>query len=58
MYSSSYRVVRGGAISIHPHPELETFPDHVHSGGDKDAKESAPIDLQGVLEVLESEMKV
>ena len=39
------------------HPELETFPDHVHSGGDKDAKESAPIDLQGVLEVLESEMK-
>lgn len=40
------------------HPELETFPDHVHSGGDKDAKESAPIDLEGVLEVLESEMKV
>jgi len=41
------------------HPSaLETFPDHVHSGGDKDAKESAPIDLQGVLEVLESEMGV
>ena len=36
------------------HPELETFPNHVHLGDDKDAKESAAIDFQGVLEVLES----
>ncbi|MEI7638752.1 MAG: DUF6516 family protein [Syntrophus sp. (in: bacteria)] len=40
------------------HPELETFPNHVHLGDDKDAKESAPINLRGVLEVLESEMRI
>jgi len=40
------------------HPELKTFPNHVHLGNDKDVKESAPIDLPEVLEVLESEMKV
>jgi hypothetical protein len=39
------------------HPELKTFPDHVHLGDDQDAKESAAIDLQGILEVLESEMR-
>ena len=38
------------------HPELETFPNHVHLGDDTDAKESATIDLRGVLEVLESEV--
>lgn len=38
------------------HPELETFPNHVHLGDDKDAKESATIDLRGVLEELESEV--
>jgi hypothetical protein len=36
------------------HPELETFPNHVHIGNDKDAKESATIDLRGVLEVLKN----
>ena len=39
------------------HPELKTFPNHVHLGNDKTVKESAPIDLQEVLEVLESEMR-
>ena len=43
-------------IPSHHHPEMKTFPNHVHLGDDKDAKESAPIDLQGVLEVLESEV--
>jgi hypothetical protein len=40
------------------HPELETFPNHVHLEDDKDAKESAKIDLRGVLEVLASEMRM
>ena len=40
------------------HPELKTFPNHVHLENDNDVKESAPIDLQEVLEVLESEMKI
>ena len=38
------------------HPELETFPKHVHLGDDMNAKNSTPIDLRGVLEVLESEV--
>ena len=40
------------------HPELKTFPNHVHLWNDKNLKESAPIDLQEVLEVLESEIKM
>ena len=40
------------------HPELATFPNHVHVGDDREAKESAAIDLRGVLEVLESKMAV
>jgi hypothetical protein len=39
------------------HPELKTFPNHVHSGDDKDAQESAPIDFPEVLEVLETEIR-
>lgn len=30
--------------------ELKTFPNHVHIGNDKDAKESESMDLQRVLE--------
>ena len=37
------------------HPELATFPNHVHVGDDKPVKESAAIDLRGVLEVLGSQ---
>jgi hypothetical protein len=40
------------------HPELKTFPNHVHLGKDIDVKESAPIDLQAVLQVLESELRM
>ena len=40
------------------HPELGTFPNHVHLGDDKDTKESTTIDLRGVLEVLESEVGI
>jgi len=39
------------------HPELKSFPDHVHLGDDKIAKESASINLREVLEVLELEMR-
>ncbi len=31
------------------HHELKTFPNHVHIGNDKDAKESESMDLQRVL---------
>ncbi len=40
------------------HPEVGTFPNHVHFGDGKDAKESAAIDLRGVLEVLESKVGI
>jgi hypothetical protein len=47
-------IIWRNAFFFLPCPELETFPNHVHLGDDKDAKESATIDLRGVLEVLKN----
>lgn len=38
------------------HPELKTFPHHMHMGEDESVKESVGVDLWEVLRILESEM--
>ena len=38
------------------HPELKTFPYHMHVGEDGDVKESASMELWEVLRILESEV--
>lgn len=39
------------------HPELKTFPHHMHMGEDGNVKASTGIDLWGVLRIMESEVK-
>ncbi|MDO8445650.1 MAG: DUF6516 family protein [Deltaproteobacteria bacterium] len=39
------------------HPELTTFPYHIHIGSDGNVNESADVDLSEVLQVLESEIE-
>lgn len=38
------------------HPELTTFPFHIHVGSDSNVNDSANIDLSEVLQVVESEV--
>ena len=38
------------------HPELTTFPYHIHAGSDGNVKESASVDLSEVLHMLELEV--
>lgn len=38
------------------HPELTTFPFHIHVGSDSNVNDSANIDLSEVLQVVESEI--
>jgi len=37
------------------HPELKTFPAHVHIGSDENVKESDDIDLWKILQIIKSE---
>lgn len=37
------------------HPELKTFPAHMHIGSDENVKESDDIDLWKVLQIIKSE---
>lgn len=39
------------------HPELKTFPHHMHIGEDGNVKDSTGIDLWEVLRILEAEVK-
>lgn len=36
------------------HPELKSFPMHVHVGDEEHVKESAPVDIKDILQILES----
>jgi len=38
------------------HPELKTFPHHMHTGGDEKVRESASVTLSEVLRGIESEI--